>query len=271
VELAGIFSALGSHTTMVLRRGHLLREFEPVLGETLQACMRDEGVEVVTHAAPKALTRNAAGQLELETEGGRRLGPFDAVLWAVGRGANLADLGCDTLRVVRDAQGFIRTDPLQETNISGLYAIGDVSGRAALTPVAIAAGRRLSDRLFGGQAGRKLDYENIPTVVFSHPPIGTVGLTEAAARARHGADVKVYTSRFVPLYHAMTTRKPQTVMKLITAGTDERVVGIHVIGAGAEEMLQGFAVAVRMGARKRDLDDTVAIHPSSSEELVTMR
>jgi glutathione reductase (NADPH) len=150
--------------------------------------------------------------------------------------------------------------------------VGDVTGRAQLTPVAIAAGRRLSDRLFGGQPDRYLDYDNIPTVVFGHPPIGTVGLTEEAARAQYGDEaVTVFRSGFVPMYHALTTRKPRTDMKLVTVGPDKRVVGVHVIGPGADEMIQGFAVAVRMGATKRDFDDTVAIHPTSAEELVTMR
>jgi glutathione reductase (NADPH) len=153
-----------------------------------------------------------------------------------------------------------------------LYAIGDVTGQAQLTPVAIAAGRRLADRLWGGMTGRHLDYSNIPTVVFSHPPIGTIGLSESEAIDRHGPQgVKVYTSGFVPMYHALTPRKPRAEMKLVTVGADERIVGCHVIGAGADEMLQGFAVAVRMGATKRDFDDTVAIHPTSAEEFVTMR
>jgi glutathione reductase (NADPH) len=156
--------------------------------------------------------------------------------------------------------------------VPGLYAIGDVTGQAALTPVAIAAGRRLSDRLFGGMTDRHLDYRNIPTVIFSHPPIGTVGLAEAEARRVHGdAAVKVYTSGFVPMYHALMPRKPRAEMKLVCIGPDERIVGCHVIGAGADEMLQGFAVAVKMGATKKDFDDTVAIHPTSAEELVTMR
>ena len=277
VELAGIFSALGSHTTMVLRHDRLLRSFEPMLGENLMTTLRDEGVEIAINAVPASIQRQAQAQgqgngpLEITTTDGLKLGPFDAVIWAVGRGANSAQLGCDALRILRDAEGHIRTDKYQETNVTGVYAIGDVTGRAQLTPVAIAAGRRLSDRLFGGMKERLLDYENIPTVVFSHPPIGTVGLTEAQARERYGADIKVYSTGFVPMYHAMTTRKPRTAMKLITAGSDERVVGIHVIGPGADEMMQGFAVAVRMGARKRDFDDTVAIHPSSAEELVTLR
>ena len=182
------------------------------------------------------------------------------------------DIGLERAGVELDAHGYIGTDKFQETNVPGIYAIGDVTGRVQLTPVAIAAGRRLCDRLFGGQEGRFLDYDNIPTVIFGHPPIGTVGLTEHEARERFGADnVRVFRSGFVPLYHAITDAKPRAEMKLVTAGAEQRVVGVHVIGAGADEMLQGFAVAVRMGATKKDFDDTVAIHPTSAEELVTMR
>ena len=141
-----------------------------------------------------------------------------------------------------------------------------------MTPVAIAAGRRLADRLFGGMRDRKLDYENIPTVIFSHPPIGTVGLNEQEALQRYPAEqLKIYQARFTPMYHAFTTRKVETAMKLVVAGAQETVVGCHIIGQGADEMLQGFAVAVRMGATKRDFDDTVAIHPTVAEELVTLR
>jgi glutathione reductase (NADPH) len=170
-----------------------------------------------------------------------------------------------------DAQGFVVTDGFQNTNVEGIYAIGDVTGRAPLTPVAIAAGRRLGDRVFGGKHDRRLDYELIPTVVFTHPPIGTVGLSEAEARARYGDAVKVYVSGFVGMYYAVTEEKPRTDMKLVCLGEQEKIIGCHVIGAGADEMMQGFAVAVRMGATKRDFDDTVAIHPTSAEELVTMR
>jgi glutathione reductase (NADPH) len=270
MELAGVFSALGTHTTLVLRREHALREFEPLLGETLLQIQRDEGMEIVTRAVTRKLRRTDQG-LALDLADGRTLGPFDAVLWAIGREAVTDCLGPEPQPVRRDARGFIITDEWQQTSAPNVYAIGDVTGRAQLTPVAIAAGRRLSDRLFGGQTDRKLDYENIPTVIFSHPPLGTVGLTEAQARERFGAAVKVYRSGFVPLYYAMTTRKPRTEIKLITAGAEERVVGLHVIGDGADELLQGFAVAVRMGATKRDFDDTVAIHPTSAEEIVTMR
>ena len=271
VELAGVFSALGTHTTVVLRRERLLREFDAMLGDSLMQTMRDEGVEIVTGAVPTALTRNAQGGLELGLADGRRLGAFDVVLWAIGREPVTDDLGLAAAGLEPDAGGYVRTDALQQTRVPGVYAIGDVTGRAQLTPVAIAAGRRLSDRLFNKQRERKLDYDNIPTVIFSHPPIGTVGLTEAAARARHGDAVRVYTGSFVPMYHSMTTRKPRTEMKLVTVGPEQHIVGLHVIGDGADEMLQGFAVAIRMGATKRDFDDTVAIHPTSAEEFVTMR
>ncbi|MEL7371053.1 MAG: FAD-dependent oxidoreductase, partial [Myxococcota bacterium] len=170
-----------------------------------------------------------------------------------------------------DDEGNIPVDAFQNTNVEGVYAVGDVTGKHQLTPVAIAAGRKLADRVFGGQSDAKLDYENIPTVVFSHPPIGTVGLTEDEAQKLYGDGVKSYSARFTNMYHALTTRKVPTAVKLVCVGSKERVVGAHVIGIGADEMMQGFAVAVRMGATKADLDRTVAIHPTAAEELVTLK
>jgi glutathione reductase (NADPH) len=193
------------------------------------------------------------------------------LLWAIGRTPNTATLDADKAGVEVDEFGFVPTDKFQQTNVENVFALGDVTGRAALTPVAIAAGRRLADRLFGGMEGRHLDYETIPTVIFSHPTIGTVGLTEREAREQYGDDVRVYMSSFIGMYYALGDRKQRSVMKLITIGIEERVVGCHVIGEGADEMMQGFAVAIRMGATKKDFDDTVAIHPTSSEEMVTMR
>jgi glutathione reductase (NADPH) len=272
IELAGIFAGLGTQTTLVLRGDTALKAFENMLGEVGLTMLREDGVEIVTHAVPAALRRAAHGALELQARDGRQLGPFDSVLWAIGRGAVVEGLALERAGVGLDVQGFIWNDRYQVSNVPGIYAIGDVSGRAQLTPVAIAAGRRLSDRLFGGQAGRHLDYENIPTVIFGRPPLGTVGLSEKAARERYGADnVRVFRSSFVPLYNAVTTARPRSEMKLITAGPEQRIVGLHVVGPGADEMLQGFAVALRMGATKKDFDDTVAIHPTSAEEFVTMR
>ncbi len=204
-------------------------------------------------------------------EDGRNFGGFDCLLWAVGREANVAALDLGKAGVAVDDNNYVITDALQNTNAQRVYAIGDVAGRAALTPVAIAAGRRLSDRLFGADRTRHLEYGMIPTVVFTHPPIGTVGASEAEARAQFGDAVKVYVADFTPMYHALTTRKTHTDMKLVCVGAEQRIVGCHIIGTGADEMLQGFAVAIRMGATKADFDDTVAIHPTSAEELVTMR
>jgi glutathione reductase (NADPH) len=272
IELAGILASLGAKATLVLRGHKALKDFDSMLGECMVRTMRDEGIEIVTGAWPQALERTVTGALDLEARDGRRLTPFDAVIWAIGRTPAVEGLGLELAGVDLDAYGFIVTDKFQVTSGAGIYAVGDVTGRAQLTPVAIAAGRRLSDRLFGDQPDRYLDYNNIPTVVFGHPPIGTVGLTEDAARAQYGDEaVTIFRSGFVPMYHAMTTRKPRTDMKLVTVGPDKRVVGLHVIGPGADEMVQGFAVAMRMGATKKDFDDTVAIHPTSAEELVTMR
>ncbi len=270
VELAGMLNALGARVSMYLRRETFLRSFDPMLRDTLMEQMLADGVNVLPRTAITGLTRTAGG-ISVACEQAESGGEYDAVIWAVGRGPNTADLGLDAAGVIRDGDGFIPVDGFQNTNVAGVYAIGDVTGGPALTPVAIAAGRRLADRLFGGQPERRLVYENIPSVVFSHPPIGTVGLTEDEARDTHGEAVKVYTTRFTGMFHALTEHKVMTAMKLVTVGAKDRVVGAHIIGPGADEMLQGFAVAIRMGATKQDLDDTVALHPTSAEELVTMR
>ena len=270
VELAGIFAALGSHVTLAARGERVLKHFDSMLGETAVEIMRADGIDVATGAWPES-ARTVKGGLELTLRDGRRIGPVDTILWAIGRSPYVEGLGLERAGIEADPYGFVRTDKYQVTGVSRLYAIGDVTGRVQLTPVAIAAGRRLSDRLFGGQPDRHLDYHNVATVIFGHPPIGTVGLSEAAARDLYGDEVKVYRCAFVPMYHALTARKPRAHMKLVTSGPEQRIVGVHVIGEGADEMMQGFAVAVRMGATKRDFDDTVAIHPTSAEEFVTMR
>ncbi len=273
IEVAGILNSLGSKTSLVLRGETALRGFDAMIGQSTLKILRDDGVQCVTGAWPDGLERGADGTLELLTRDGRRLKPFDSVIWAIGRGPVAEDLGLERAGVKVDADGYIPTDKYQTTSAEHIYAIGDIIGKSAqLTPVAIAAGRRLSDRLFGGMPDRYLDYNNIPTVVFGHPPIGTVGVTEAAAREQYGdAAVHVYTASFVPMYYALTARKPRCDMKLVCVGPEQKIVGVHIVGDGADEMLQGFAVAVRMGATKKDFDDTVAIHPTVAEELVTMR
>jgi len=269
-ELAGAFLELGSEVELFIRKKRILGQFDAMLGQSLLRELRAQGMIVHEQAIPAAV-RQESGLKTLVTKDGRDFPGFDCLLWAVGRAANVAGLDLGRTGVKLDAQDFVVTDHFQNSSVAGVYAIGDVTSRAALTPVAIAAGRRLSDRLFGGQPDRHLDYRTIPTVVFTHPPIGTVGLSEQEARAQYGDAVKTYVADFVSMYHALTTRKSRTDMKLVCVGAEQKVMGCHIIGAGADEMLQGFAVAIRMGATKRDFDDTVAIHPTSAEELVTMR
>lgn len=270
IELAGVLSSLGSDVQLFARYDSVLRALDPMLQAGAIEALESHGVKVQLHSVPAGLTETAAG-IELTTEAGATAGPFDTLIWAIGRHPLTADIGLEVAGVSLAPSGFISVDKFQQSNVAGIYAIGDVTGQAELTPVAIAAGRRLSDRLFGGMTGRYLDYDNIPTVIFSHPPIGTVGLSEVAAREKYGTAVKVYSASFVPLYYGVLETKARAHMKLVTVGDEERVVGCHLIGQGADEILQGFAVAIRMGARKRDLDDTVAIHPTAAEELVTMR
>jgi len=270
VELAGVFNALGSNVQLVVRKENLVRSFDNMLGKNLMEAMRNAGVQIDTGFVPAAVEKTDDG-LVVTSEDGRSFGPVDCVLWAVGRKPNTDNLNLEAASVVTDAQGFIPVDKFQTTNVPHIHAVGDVTGAAALTPVAIAAGRRLADRMYNGMEGQHLEYHTIPTVIFSHPPMGTVGLSEREARAEYSDAVRIYTSKFAGMYYALSEHKEQTVMKLVTVGDDDRIVGCHVIGDGADEMMQGFAVAMRMGATKKDFDDTVAIHPTSAEEFVTMR
>ena len=270
VELSGVLQSLGCEVSQFVRYDSVLRNFDEMLSRHLMEQMHELGVEIVSSAVPTALEK--AQDYTLSTEDGLSFSGFDCVLWAIGRTPNTASLGLEAAGVSMDDRDFIVVDEYQNTSAEKIYAVGDVTGQAPLTPVAIAAGRRLMDRVFGGQENRRLRYENIPTVVFSHPPIGTVGLTDQEARERYSdEEVEIFSSEFVPMYHALTSAKPKTAMKLVTVGEQQRVVGCHIIGPGADEMLQGFAVAITMGATKNDFDDTVAIHPTSAEELVTMR
>jgi glutathione reductase (NADPH) len=269
-EFAGVFAALGSRVTVVVRSDRVLRDFDEMLSARLMSAMRADGIEIADRAVPVAL-EPARDAHRLRLADGRVLGPFDCVIWAVGRAPQIDGLGLREAGVAIGPDGEVVTDLRQDTSVAGIHAIGDVAGRGELTPVAIAAGRRLADRLFGGQPDRHLDYRLIPTVIFSHPPIGTVGLAEAEARAEFGGNVEVFRHDFMPLYYGITARRRRAEVKLVTTGPERRIVGLHAIGMGADELLQGFAVALRLGATKRDFDDTVAIHPTSAEELVTLR
>jgi len=271
VELAGVLNALGSDVCMYLRKEHLLRSFDSMLRETLLEEMLDQGVDIMPRTQITEIIKEEDGTLSLCDDKGNKNSGFSEVVWAIGRYPNTQGMNLDAINLEQDKDGFIITDLFQNTNIESVFALGDVTGRAPLTPVAIAAGRRLGDRLYNNQKDRHLDYKMIATVVFSHPPIATVGLTEGEARKEHGDAVKTYQTRFTAMYNSMTSHEVPTAMKLVCIGAQEKVIGCHIIGPGSDEMLQGFAVAMRMGATKKDFDDTIAIHPTSAEELVTMR
>lgn len=272
VELAGVLHQLGSDTTLMVRKESPLRNFDPILSKTLVDYMEKQGLNLLTGHAPKELSQQADKTITVKFENGQEQSGFDCVIWAIGRKPNIKPLNLQSTDIQVNEHGFIPSDKYENTNIPGVYALGDVCGKTALTPVAVAAGRRLANRLFTDDTHCHLNYDNIPTVVFSHPPIGTVGLTETEAVEQYGKNnIKVYQSNFTPMFTSITKHPQPTAMKLITLGKEETIIGCHIIGLGADEMLQGFAVAIKMGATKQDFDNTVAIHPTSAEELVTMR
>lgn len=268
VELSGMLRALGSEVTLVTLDDRILNLFDPMISQILHEELQREGIEVHVDFQVTGLARNDQGLVVSSPNGD--LQGFDEVIWAVGRKPNTAGLGLEAAGVEAHRNGIVPVDDFENTNVEGVYAIGDITGRVQLTPVAIAAGRRLAERLFDNQPERKMDYENIPSVVFSHPPIATVGLTEQQAMEKH-CGITIYQSEFTPMRYALSEQGSKTAMKLICAEKEEKVVGIHIIGDGADEMMQGFAVALKMGATKADFDNTVAIHPGSAEELVTMK
>lgn len=272
VEIAGVLHALGSETHLFVRKHAPLRNFDPMLYETLMESMASEGPSLHTQSIPKEVRKNADGSLTLVLENAEEY-TVDCLIWAIGRAPATGNIGLENTDVQLDPKGYVITDAQQNTSAKGVYCVGDImAGGVELTPVAVKAGRLLSERLFGAQPDAKMDYDCIPTVVFSHPPIGTMGLTEPEAKERFGEDqVKVYTSSFTSMYTAVTAHRQACKMKLVCAGADEKVVGIHGIGFGMDEILQGFGVAIKMGATKADFDAVVAIHPTGAEEFVTMR
>ena len=316
VEIAGVMSALDVETHLFIRRDTFLRKFDPMIQKTMTERYEASGVHVHKHFETfkeVELVRSGKGKdkvLRLVKHDGTAI-EVNELLWAIGRAPEVEDLQLEAAGVKTNRNGHIIVDEYQNTMVDGIYALGDVTGRAELTPgkiyiyiysnwhvvdsnnhsnlffffffffatiVAIAAGRLLGSRLFGPPELRssKLSYENIPTVIFAHPEVGTVGLTEPEARERFGDDkVKIYRTRFTAMYFdplpPEEKKKNPTEMKIICTGPEEKVVGLHILGLGVGEMLQGFGVAIKMGATKKDFDSCVAIHPTSAEELVTMR
>ncbi|MCP4323806.1 MAG: glutathione-disulfide reductase [Alteromonadales bacterium] len=272
VELAGVFHALGTDSHLLVRKEKPLRAFDNMLSDTLVEQMAKHGPTLHNHSSPERIEKLADGNLMVHLTNGKTVGPVEKLVWAIGREPAVDNINLELAGVELNDKGFIKTDKYQNTNVEGIYAVGDNTGRAQLTPVAVAAGRRLCERLFNNKPDLHLDYSGIATVVFSHPVIGTVGLTEEEAISEYGEEnITAYNSQFTALYQAITEdHRDPTRMKLICAGKDEKVVGLHSIGFGSDELLQGFAVAMKMGATKADFDNTIAIHPTSAEEFVTL-
>ncbi|XP_062521558.1 glutathione reductase, mitochondrial-like [Corticium candelabrum] len=246
-----------------------------MVSTNLMEAMESAGISIVRQSQVEKLTKEKDDTITVHTVSGEdkhraTISGNNVVIWAIGRAPN-TDIGLEHVDVKLDSKGNIRVDNFQNTTARNIYALGDVAGKYLLTPVAVAAGRQLALRIFGHDSSARLEYENIPTVVFSHPPIGTIGMTQDEAVAKYGKDkLSIYYSRTQSMYFSVTERKERTVMKLICHLPDEKVLGLHIMGKGADEILQGFAVAIRMGATKKDFDRTVAIHPTTGEELVTL-
>jgi glutathione reductase (NADPH) len=271
VELAGVLQALGSRVELFVRRHRLLPSFDEDLTTQLAEDYRQHGLHLHFDYPLQSVERADGERVRLRDGHGAMSEAFDALILATGRRPNSDGIGLEQVGVALDGYGHVVVDEFQRSSVAGIHAVGDVCSKIALTPVAIAAARRLMDRLFGGKPDAKLDYADIATVVFAHPPLGMVGLTEAAARLQHGDAVRTYRAGFRPMLHALADSPQRSLFKLVCVGEEERVVGIHLLGEGSDEILQGFAVALKCGIRKRDLDDVVAIHPTSAEEVVLMR
>lgn len=271
VEVAGVLNALGSDTHLFVRKDRPLRTFDKDIINVLVDEMAKSGPTLHTHANATEVVKNADDSLTISFDNGETV-TVDCLIWAIGRAANTSGFGLEKTGVKLTEKGTIYSDEFENTSVPGIYALGDVTGKLDLTPVAVKAGRQLSERLFNNKADAKLDYTDVATVVFSHPVIGSVGLTEEKAIAKYGSEnIKVYKSSFTPMYTALGDNRQPSTVKLVTLGEDEKIIGLHGIGYGVDEMIQGFSVAIKMGATKADFDNTVAIHPTGSEEFVTMR
>lgn len=271
IEVAGVLNALGSDTHLFVRKDRPLRTFDKDIVDVLVDEMAKSGPTLHTHANATEVVKNTDDSLTISFDNGETI-TVDCLIWAIGRAANTSGFGLEKTGVKLTEKGTIYSDEFENTSVPGIYALGDVTGKLDLTPVAVKAGRQLSERLFNNKADAKLDYTDVATVVFSHPVIGSVGLTEEKAIAKYGPEnIKVYKSSFTPMYTALGDNRQPSTMKLVTLGEDEKIIGLHGIGYGVDEMIQGFSVAIKMGATKADFDNTVAIHPTGSEEFVTMR
>ncbi|KAI9714406.1 MAG: Glutathione reductase [Bogoriella megaspora] len=277
VEMAGMLKALGTETHLFIRHDKFLRNFDPMIQDRVVAEYERQGIVIHRYSDQSNLEDLGNGwkKLSYKDSNGEGELEIDCVLWAIGRSPEVEDLGLEKIGVKQNQKGLITVDEYQNTNVEDIFSLGDCCDKGfELTPVAIAAGRRLSDRVFGGKEGARLEYAYIPSVVFAHPEVGTIGFTEPQAKEEFGEEnIKVYNTSFTDMYYSMMDQdeKVQASYKLICVGKEEKIVGLHILGLGSSEILQGFGVAVKMGATKKDFDSCVAIHPTAAEELVTLK
>ncbi|KVK97657.1 glutathione-disulfide reductase [Burkholderia territorii] len=268
VEFAGIFNGFGSHVDLFYRGEKILRGFDDDVRQFLTDEMTKQGVAIHARAVIESIERAEDGTLFVRI-GDARHGPYDQVLYATGRVPNVDGLGLEQAGVLLDARGAIAVDAYSATSVPSIHAIGDVTSRPQLTPVATRDGALLARTLFGG-ARVAVDHDYVPSAVFSQPEVATVGFTEADARRLRG-DVDIYRTSFKALRHTLSGRDERTLMKLVVARDSQRVIGAHMVGRDAGEIIQGIAIAIRAGATKAQFDDTIGIHPTAAEEFVTMR
>ncbi|ETO37038.1 hypothetical protein RFI_00023 [Reticulomyxa filosa] len=286
VELAQVLAEMGSDVTMFIRGAHPLRKFDRLIQCGVHEALLHSGVKMIVDAEITAIENND-NSLSLKSHHKQEFTGFNCVIYAIGRGPLTTELGLNHTSVKQDKRGFIISNEWEETDEKGIYALGDVNDKIALTPVAIRAGRKWADRIFGGVKNANMDYHLVPSVIFSHPPIGTIGHTEEHARELVKANklpepvkgsskkkIKIFESHFRGLKYGVYTNPQDKIMahmKLVCVGKEERVVGLHMIGDGCDEMLQGFSVAIKMGATKEDFNNVTAIHPTAAEEVVNMK
>lgn len=272
VELAGVFNGLGTETHMILRGESVLTKFDSMIKEVVHTTYEKEGIKIHTKVHVAHVEKLEDGKKKVTLTDDSVL-IVDELVWTTGR-KSLLGIGTEHIGLKLNERGQVIVNEWQETNVPNVYSLGDVVGNLELTPVAIATGRKLSNRLFGPEIYKDLkqDFTNVPTAIFSHPEAGSVGLTEEEAIAKYGEEnIKIYKSKFTGMYYAMSEHKSLTAYKLVCLKSeDEKVIGLHIVGDSSAEILQGFGVAIKMGATKADFDSCVAIHPTSAEELVTM-
>lgn len=272
VELGHVLQVLGSDVSLFFRNPSLLRTFDEDIQAGALTELANAGVTLVDSTDIASISEAEDGTKTLVDKNGNEYPGFEYVCYAIGRSPVSDTLNIESIGLESNRRGYVESNEWEETAVDRVYALGDVNGKVELTPVAIRAGRMLADRLFGGKAEAKMDYVNVPSVVFLDPPIGSIGYSEKEANEQfEGQTLTIYRSRFRNMYYRPTGRNCQTMFKIICVGDDERVVGMHLHGMGADEILQGFGVAIKMGATKADIDSVVAIHPTASEEIVTMK